>query len=158
MNSLFECKQLRALDDYESSLLLKILVANEAGLFRPTKAADLFKDSYDDMPFLLGVIVKRLALAEPELEYNEGTLMFLADISGTRPALAVMWAWSLVQETRKRKHAITPREFSKDLCPLGIPTDEAMHSFWRAQKIDTGSLEDNYLNTEEAWRDHHLSS
>lgn len=157
MNTLFDTTDVDVLTDDQSAMLYQLLVAENAELFKPTKAIDLFKGFYN-VPFMLGIMVKRLLMAEPTLEYSEGTLMFLAEIAGDKPAAAVMWAWSLVKETRKRHQVITTRMLARDLCPFGFAKEKVLLELWMAQKLNTDTLADNYLDTEEAWRDNTLHS
>lgn len=155
MKSLFsQCvdpSRARAMDEDEQKFMLKLLIAEQAQLFKPSKAADLFKNSPETPPFIIQVMIKRLQLAEADLEYSEGTLMLLASIA-TSPAQAVMLSHELVMATLKHGQYVTLTYLTHDLIPWGFPTEEMFKEAWQSQKITREpGHSDNWLDTAEAW-------
>lgn len=157
MKPLFEqCKDAalaRPMTDVESRLMLKAMLAERIGGIRPSKAADLFKDAEQPIPAFISIFVKRLQLTEDDLEYSEGVVILLVNIA-TNPAQVVMLAYELVQATLKKGSCVDVSYFGQELVPMGFPTDEMMKESWESQKIapKSGALNDNWLDTPEAWR------
>jgi len=148
MKSLFSDPQCaRAMDYDEVNMLLRVLIAEKAGLFRPSKADVLFSNSRTPVPGIIQIMIGRLRLAEADLEYSEGIILVLADLADGNPGRAVMLAHELVQATLRYGKCVDVEYFSHDLCLWGYPTDKAFEEAWASQKVGSA----NWLDTTEAW-------
>lgn len=102
---------------------------------------------------LLMIMIKRLEVLTPDYEYDPLTVVFLASLVD-RPAVAVMFAYSLALETKQRGVTIDPAIMAQFMVPWGVPSDAHLHQCWDAQKglkTSDGREWDNYIDTGEAW-------
>lgn len=116
-------------------------------------AIDAFEKTGKKTPPLAALFHEYLTRYAPDdMNFSFPTItmvMLFAD----RPATVQMYAWSLVIETLKQGHVITLRDIRNTFGPLGIPSEEALSTLWKEQKIprDPVSRSDNWLDRAEAW-------
>lgn len=104
-------------------------------------------------PFSLQVMVNRLV--ETGLQYSPLAVTAAARLCAGSPGIAVMWAYAFFLRSRDG-NPLTYRElFSPELFGLGVPTDEALHRLWDAQKGNAQTPPDrnvdNVLDLPETW-------
>jgi hypothetical protein len=97
--------------------------------------------------FTIDVFLRRLEAATPEMEYCAQTILMMAQLA-PNVASIVMWAYTLVQETRI--NGVVDMEVFADLFPNGFPTEEGYSQLWAEQKNYNGAR-DNWLDVKEAW-------
>lgn len=96
--------------------------------------------------FQVAVMLGRLEQA-PNLQFSLQTILMTLELSHN-VASVVMWAYTLVEETR-RGGVVTLERFSR-LFREGFPTEQGYSHFWAQQKHYRGAS-DNWLDTAEAW-------
>lgn len=102
--------------------------------------------------FVLQVMIRRLVLTPSNLRYSPLAVAFCATLCNT-PGLAVMWAYTLFDETNRFQEVTMDR--LADLFPMGFPTGNGYRNIWDAQKgmFQTPPVKiDNLLDTSEAWQ------
>lgn len=106
--------------------------------------------------FFLQVFVKRLLFAGDNLLYSPWVVSFLVLLC-KNVAMAVMYAYTLVRETRDAGPVTMSR--LSELFPFGFPKEEAIHEYWDNQKADPpiptmfGWDGDNKLDAPEVWKE-----
>jgi hypothetical protein len=142
--------QTQAMSQEQSKMFLGCLMSeNEKGpMILP---ATRMLEQFEDAPFTMQVMLRRIAWAAPELSVSKWSLLFLGYLCDT-PGKAVMWAHAIVQKTRQVGAAITVNDLATEYFPMGFPTEEFLHRNWDNQKGPRGSTVDNWLDTESAWK------
>jgi hypothetical protein len=109
-------------------------------------------DDMGNLPFVLAVLVQRLKATG--LSYSPRAIMFAAMQCDT-PGLSVMWAYTLFCGSRDGNPWTLDRLTGEADSPfaLGVPTNEALHAAWDAQKDKDAPL-GNLLDADETWQVH----
>lgn len=124
---------------------------------RPIPSADLEKElqrGHDQpLPFPVAVMVKRLEINAPDLTFVPNVVLLLALVA-PNVASVVMWSYSLVRETRKRKAEPIKIMDLGEMLPWGFPKEDWYHRNWEAQKFDIGQGRSpgNFLDTIYPWQ------
>lgn len=114
----------------------------------------LFQLTGKTLPFTIAVLVKRLEAMCPEIEFSP-SVIFLVSGRINSPGVAVLYAYSLYQETMKQGGPLSVEYMCLQVMPNGFPTDDHMRQIWDAQKgrtLENGTVCDNYIDHAEAWR------
>lgn len=132
-------------EETESFIIVSISASKQETI-RPAKEIVADWDADPGAPFTLRAIAKRLQLA-PDLEFSE-PLLLTCILLAPNIASVVMWAYTIVKETRAQGRPLTVLDFATKIVPWGVPTDDAYHEMWLKQKIGR----DNWLDTYEPWK------
>jgi hypothetical protein len=103
--------------------------------------------------FIVQLIVSRLEQGPPEYTYSPYAVALTAILTD-RPGVAVMWAYTLFDESRKGT-PLTIERFAQDLFAWGVPTDKGYHDIWDAQKGFNQTPRqpfDNWLDKADVWK------
>lgn len=132
-------------------IFIKLTIDEYANGAKIMPSSDLEKEfqmgGSERLPFPLNVLVNRLEVHARDLQFNPNVVLFCSLLAGGSPGNAVMWAYSLVRETRKRKTAPINFKDLGELMPWGFPTEDYYQKVWEAQKVLTGSGTGNFLDT-----------
>lgn len=111
-----------------------------------------------ELPWPVAVFLERLIISGDGLKYSPAVVFWMNYIS-RNIAEIVMWAYTLVEETRKRGEGITFRAFAEELFPFGFPTEKATSELWDEQKDPSGKTlsifgwnGDNLIDAPSAWK------
>lgn len=104
--------------------------------------------------FFMKVAMKRLEHARNDqgepMKFSPNVLLFVIATQTPNIATAVMWAYTIAEETRL--HGSFSMEELAHGFPVGFPTDAGYHEHWVAQKGHSlGEKFDNWLDRTEAW-------
>lgn len=107
-----------------------------------------------ELPYLVAIGIRRLAVCDPDGDFDTDMVMWAFGVLTDRPAIAVLWAYGLSKGRSKvNGQAITLEHWAMQLHPEGPPTQEAFFKLWDAQKGSVLGLPcDNYLDSTEAWK------
>jgi hypothetical protein len=92
----------------------------------------------------------RLAQHAPDMQFDLNVILMTLLLSD-RVGVVVMWAYTLVMETRKGGLINMGRLAS--LFPVGFPTEDGYHDFWEGQKTREGVHGDNMLDHPGFWKE-----
>jgi hypothetical protein len=144
------------MDDQESQLFITVTMAENAKpvMVPADRLLEEIAKRYSDTASGLAsvrIIVGRLELTD--LSYSPDVVLMLGYLSD-RPGVAVAWAYTLYEETRKRG-PYTIAMLAKDF-PWGFPRSEAYSAYWDAQKGWAQEPKvkgvDNMLDQAETWK------
>lgn len=132
----------RPLIETESGQLLQMIIFAKNGGEKELKDEEHFKDD-----FLAQVAVKRIEVMKivnvSNLFFNISLITFM-----NRVAVTVMLLWLANNYAKKiNKNYLTIDDWCQ-MFPLGVPTDDSLHKFWKSQKMSDGK---NYIDTGDAW-------
>lgn len=133
----------------ESGTFIQASMAGSAGKDAPKSASDLVRE-FDSGPLAVRIMVRRLALGEPELRFSPMTVLFLCSLCET-PAKVVQWAHYLVQRSYEVAPAVVDTGVLAEDFPWGFPTEEGMSALWDLQKRSDAPC-GNALDGAEPWR------
>lgn len=158
----------RVMTEEESLFLVMATLAEHTVTSDPNKK-ELVSGTIDECIEALGeemanndagkIFLGRLKAAGTVLTYSPIFISYLMTLASNIAGI-VMWAYFLVEETRKAGRTLTITDFG-DFFPMGIPTEEAVHAYWDSQKVtasdDQATLfgwpTDNRLDLIETWRE-----
>lgn len=138
----------RPLEEVESDFMVDIL---NSEILKPiyVDAEGLRKNIVQtgDPPPQVEILVEKLYLTSG-LTFSLHTVAFWA-VLARRPAESVLWAWTIVEETRRKGNVFTLRDWA-DKSPYGTPDEDHLRSLWTMQK-GPKFPHGNWLDTVEAW-------